>query len=222
MPIIFLHGFLGHPKDWDAVRSHLQCESIALTLPGHLNEPMTEDIVRTVHEKLGGGLLVGYSAGGRLALALKARFPLHYTQVIALSAHPGISDTKEREKRRQQDATWIEMLRNEPLKSFLQKWYAQPLFEGLSVNMDHRIQHDPLKLALFLERFGTGNVRSPKLYPETIFACGDRDLKYKALYHKIPHIIIPASGHAIHLENPQACARLIKEKIDENKLATRT
>lgn len=222
MSLVFLHGFLGHPKDWDGVRAGLTCESQVVTLPGHLHKPMAEDLVLHVHKELGEGphFLVGYSAGGRLALALKARFPSAYSDVIALSAHPGLVDAGERERRRTKDALWIDKLRKESLENFLEAWYAQPLFTDLKVNLDHRLCHNSVELALFLERFGVGCMPTPQLHPGTLFAYGERDLKYKTLYHTLPShvqaVAIPAAGHALHIENPEACAKLIKGAIHEH------
>ena len=221
MPLIFLHGFLGHPKDWDLVRAQLKRRSLALTLPGHLDQPFSEDITLSVHKQLGEGphLLVGYSAGGRLALNLKTRFKENYSKVIAFSAHPGLSSEKERKERFETDLLWIQSLRSSSLEDFLKAWYAQPLFEGFQVDLKYRLLHDPKQLALFLEHFSCGKIPVPKIDPETVFICGERDLKYKSLYSKLAPklkvIQIPQAGHAIHLENPKACAEIIEREINE-------
>ncbi len=116
--------------------------------------------------------------------------------------------------------SWIDKLRKESLENFLEAWYAQPLFTDLKVNLDHRLCHNSGELALFLERFGVGCMPTPQLHPGTLFAYGERDLKYKTLYHTLPShvqaVAIPAAGHALHIENPEACAKLIKGAIHEH------
>jgi hypothetical protein len=55
-----------------------------------------------------------------------------------------------------------------------------------------------------------------------LFLHGEKDLKYAALYTKLHlnAISIKGVGHAIHLENPKACAEAIKLQLTNYKYLT--
>ena len=121
---LFLHGFLGQKEDWDPLFSHLKhLDCHAIDLPGHGTSPMTEDIALTIKQAFSEAkTLIGYSAGGRIALELKERFPNDYGQVIVLSSHPGLTSEEERKERLAWDQKWIDLLKTEPIENFLDKW----------------------------------------------------------------------------------------------------
>ena len=94
--------------------------------------PFADDIAEAIKQEVGrADFVIGYSAGGRIALELKARFPDSFDRVIAISAHPGLINDDEKAKRRSIDEKWIELLETVPFEYFLEKWYAQPLFAPL-------------------------------------------------------------------------------------------
>ena len=221
--LLFLHGFLGQKEDWDPLFSHLSkdLQPCAIDLPGHGNTPIAEDIARAVKQQIhSASIIVGYSAGGRLALQLKSRFPEAFGKVIALSTHPGFLTEKEKKARK----NWAQMLRQIPLGEFLEKWYDQELFRSLKKHpifpsmYERRKKQDPHALAFFLERLNISKKEAPKIFPNTHFIYGEEDLKYAALYRKlfsIEQIKIENAGHALHLENPRAAAKVIERLIHE-------
>lgn len=220
---LFLHGFLGQKEDWDPVLAHLpsSLSTKAINLPGHGGQPVAEDVALAVKEQVGqADTLIGYSAGGRVALELKSRFPDDYGQVIAISAHPGIVDIQERAKRFEEDRKWIELLKEGSFEEFLQKWYAQALFAPLSPStFARRTKQKPEHLAHFLEHYSTGKKIPPELFPGTFFICGKEDLKYVQLYRTLPQsmrIILLENGyHALHLDQPERIANIITKVIHE-------
>lgn len=232
--LTFLHGFLGNKSDWQPLFECLSPKMThsAIDLPGHGNTPFHPDIIGYVKknlDSLGTKHLIGYSAGGRLALALKANFPEAFGCTIVLSGHPGIADPQERKVRIAQDQIWIERLRTLSMDRFLELWYAQPIFASLRKKellfqevMRKRLVQDPIMLSHFLETFSTGLFSPPKLYPDTLFLCGEQDLKYRHLYLILPSFIkvqyLAGSGHLLPLENPQGCADAIFQFI-QNRVA---
>jgi len=232
--MLFLHGFLGQKEDWDLLFSHLPVSfpKQAIDLPGHGQRPMASDIAQSVHEKVPNAkVLVGYSAGGRLALELKERFPNSYERVIVHSADPGLTSEKEKKSRWEKDQQWIQMLQTEPFDLFLQKWYAQDLFKSLRKNchfaemLARRKKQDPKQLAQFLTQFSIARKNPSKIFPSTIFLYGEEDLKYEKQYRTLGPLVkvikIPKASHAVHLENPKECARIITGAFDEQRcLAT--
>lgn len=211
---LFLHGFLGQKEDWDPLFEHLpedfQRKAIDL--------PVAEDLAAAVHQIVPScPVLIGYSAGGRLALEMKSRFPENYGTVIAISSHPGLTCEKEKAERWKRDQEWISLLEKAPFSAFLEKWYAQDLFNGLDTKeiLTRRMQQNPKRWAHFLTHFSVAKKNPPQIYPNTLFIYGKNDLKYAQLFHKIAFSCLVESvenaGHTVHLENPQSLAEILYE-----------
>ncbi len=174
--LVFLHGFLGTKDDWQPLCNCLPSKFLysAIDLPGHGTTPFSIDIIGKVKKTLdilGAKHLVGYSAGGRLALALKACFPNTFARTIVLSGHPGIANPKDRLIRYKQDLIWAKCLRTLPMQEFLDLWYMQPIFASLRKKeslfrtvIEKRLIQDPIALSLFLETFSTGLSLPPKRF----------------------------------------------------------
>ncbi|MES2122012.1 MAG: alpha/beta fold hydrolase [Chlamydiota bacterium] len=218
--LIFLHGFLGCPDDWDEVISHLpqfHCTPIAIPQEGAIVEQLRHHIRTAFPQK---PHCIGYSMGGRIALQLTDLC----ASTTALSAHPGLKGAKEREQRWLLDTIWIDQLRTLPFDLFLERWYAQPLFASLHNKpdllqkiMSRRIHQNPERLASMLEQLSLAKqpLVSPAVLSSTCFVFGEEDWKYRALCDKLAFVkMIPHAGHAIHLEKPAECAHTIKEVID--------
>jgi 2-succinyl-6-hydroxy-2,4-cyclohexadiene-1-carboxylate synthase len=196
--LVFLHGFLGSPQDWDGVIQHLPEYSCkALSYPFQIPS---------------GSILIGYSMGGRIAL--RSSQPK-----ILLSTHPGLITPEEKAERWRQDELWIKKLQQEPLDSFLKAWYAQPLFDSLRSHpafpeaLSRRLKQDPEVLAHMLIQESLAHQEFKR--PEAIFLHGEFDQKYAQLYKNlnIPSLEIPGAGHAAHLENFQGCAEAIRQSL---------
>jgi 2-succinyl-6-hydroxy-2,4-cyclohexadiene-1-carboxylate synthase len=197
-PLVFLHGFLGSPQDWEGVIKHLPEYSCgALSYPFQIPPD---------------SILIGYSMGGRIAL--RSSQPK-----ILLSTHPGLKTSEEKAERLRQDQLWIKKLQQEPLDSFLKAWYAQPLFDSLRTHpafpevLSRRLKQDPEVLARMLSQESLA--RQEFILPKAVFLHGQFDQKYAQLYKNlnISSLEISNAGHAAHLENPHECARAIREGI---------
>ncbi len=224
--LLFLHGFLGQKEDWDFLRAQLPFPSCAIDLPGHGESPIAEDIALAVKGQIpSADFVIGYSAGGRVALELKERFPKDFGKLILISAHTGLKSEEERKERWKIDQQWIEMLTCAPFESFLEKWYDQKLFQSLknstyfSALLERRKKQNPTFLAQFLLQYSIAKKKPSQVYPGTIFICGEEDLKYATAYRRLNRLHttyeIKNAGHAIHLENPKACAKVIEKEINE-------
>jgi 2-succinyl-6-hydroxy-2,4-cyclohexadiene-1-carboxylate synthase len=235
---VFLHGFLGAKEDWQEMWSLLSESFFCLgfdlfDLPGHGSSPalstdylnlLSNEIARTAAPN---PILIGYSLGGRLALQLAQADPSRYSHVIALSAHPGISDEKERQARLSYDLEWTDKLKHLEMDAFLTEWYDQPLFRSLRKRPDllqsileKRKTQDPKKMADVMSLLSPARQNAiGAFHPRTLFLYGDEDEKYQKLYSMIPKEVcvrkIELSGHIVHLENPKACAMRIQEWLEE-------
>jgi 2-succinyl-6-hydroxy-2,4-cyclohexadiene-1-carboxylate synthase len=215
--LIFLHGFLGSSEDFSPLIAQLEsdfyCCAPDLTTPTALI-----DALRKLQPLP--TFLIGYSMGGRVALHLAAQAKM--CRLILLSTNPGLTSTKEVAARKEEDLKWAELLETLPLEKFLDLWYAQPLFASLKKKkelfeplLQRRLSIDSKGHANLLRRFGLGTQISSLLPAEATFMYGEEDLKYSNLSHTLPpnwkKIKIAGSGHAVHLENPEACAHHIQE-----------
>jgi len=212
--IIYIHGFLGSPEDWDPLCSELPGPYERRSTPEGIKKPVT---------------LIGYSLGGRLALNFATRFPHLIEKLIILSSNPGIDDLEERQARLKWDQGWCDIIDNEGLSTFIERWYEQPLFSSFRKTsnfqeiLKRRLQNDPNSIKETFQKW------SPAILPScwnaiksfsfpSLFLFGEHDIRYHSIQKRLVELgletdLIANSGHAIHLENPQACVEKIKEFI---------
>ncbi len=233
--IVFLHGFLGSGDDWLPIARQLEHEycSVLVDLPGHGESSIAAngnpdtfftETVDTLAEELSRSaapepcLLVGYSMGGRIALALLLRHPDLFEKAIIVSASPGLRTKEERISRQENDegiARKIEI----NFEGFIEAWYDQPLFATLKIHPafqeteQKRKINDPQNLASALRLLGTG--RQPSVWDELQknrmpiqFFFGKKDLKFVEIGRQIVSLcpesrleVFPGCGHTLHIEN---------------------
>jgi len=224
-PLIFLHGFMGSKEDWkemfESFESRFYC--IAFDLPGHGSTPYCDEMMSVLkkeiqkYEGIAKPAIIGYSMGGRIALRSQ-----HLASKIAIiSGHPGLKSKKEKEERRKSDEIWCEKLLTLPFDLFFAEWYAQPIFQTFSRNgplmqliIKRRMKQNPHHLSHVLRQMSLGNQpRITRYRCPCLFLYGEEDWKYREIYNKLPKTVgvagIKNSGHAIHFENPQECAKKI-------------
>lgn len=244
-PLVLLHGFLGTGADWHSLRAALGTERtyLAPTLPGHGAEPapVPEDdddallgvvaflLAQAPPEPFD---LVGYSMGGRLALALLAAAPERVRRAVIVSASPGLEDEGERAARRELDRVRAAALRALPFELWLETWYGMPLFDALRASpaypgmIERRLQGRPDALAAALEAFSPG--RQPPLRQRlatcpvpALLMAGSLDAKYvasnRALAEANPAfeaMTVADAGHAPQLERPDEFHDAVRRWLD--------
>ena len=113
-PLLLLHGFTGSGESWEPLLPAL-CEHIrvlTVDLPGHGRTRVPDEVaaysmprvVETLAEMLvasnaAPAHVLGYSMGGRVALALAAHAPHLVQRLILESASPGLATHEERTPR---------------------------------------------------------------------------------------------------------------------------
>lgn len=246
-PVVLLHGFLGTGADWHPLRAALGTDRayLAPTLPGHGAEPAPiptddEDIFGAVVEGLVAEVppepfdLVGYSMGGRFALALMAAAPERIRRAVVVSASAGIEDEGARAQRRELDRVRAGALRSLPFELWLETWYGMDLFAHLRASaayapmLARRLEGRPDALANALEAFSPG--RQPPLgkplatcpVPALLMA-GSEDAKYvasnAALADANPAFeatTVANAGHAPQLERPDDFHDAVRRWLDES------
>ena len=181
-------------------------------------------------------MLLGYSMGGRIALSYTCRYPQRVTQLMLESASPGLMDDGDRQARKKADEALADKIMRNGVPSFVEAWANIPLFatqKSLPFDVqqaiwEERIHQRGIGLANSLRGMGTGvmpplwDALSQLPLPVTLIT-GELDHKFVQLNKKMEkslrnakHVIIPAVGHAIHVENPIKFATIVKETISPN------
>ena len=243
--VVFLHGFLGAKEDWLPVMNRVapKFDCIALDLPGH-----GEHRVNNVLPDMAGVIawldkarrslagvawhMVGYSLGGRIALAYACEHPGHVQSLTLVSASPGIDHPTERAQRCARDAEWANDLISLPPEIVLARWYEQPVFSSLRAKPDlrsdliaRRSSGNMLQLAEALRAWGPGSVPSLWNRLNTLpmpvqWIAGEGDPLYTAMGERIHALapvvdvrIIAGAGHTVHLEQPDELGHTIERFI---------
>ncbi len=230
-PLLWLHGFTQTRSSAARFRSILAERRTILTvdLPGHGEAAALGGSLLEIADLVAGALegpvdLGGYSMGGRVALHVALAHPHRVRRLIVLGATRGIADPIERHARRERDLALAERLGTLGAEAFLSEWLAQPLFAGLAPDPLERASRsrDAEGLARSLRDAGTGTQewlgdRLAEVNAPTLALAGQRDAKFSLEARAIAESVargraelVPDAGHAAHLEQPAATARLVE------------
>jgi 2-succinyl-6-hydroxy-2,4-cyclohexadiene-1-carboxylate synthase len=246
--VAFLHGFTGSTKTWEEVITYLpnSVEILAIDLIGHGETASPVDPARYYVEQQIEDLnelflqlnwtdfaLVGYSMGGRLALAYAEKYSV--SQLILESSSPGLEDEEARAERKKADEVIANKLIVEDHESFVDFWESIALFDSqksLSAEKcqfirNERLAQSKIGLSNSLIGFSTGVQFSywgklAQLDLPILLLTGELDKKFceiaKQMQKNLPNaewIEVKDAGHAIHVEKPEIFATIIKEVIIE-------
>ncbi|WP_019849974.1 2-succinyl-6-hydroxy-2,4-cyclohexadiene-1-carboxylate synthase [Desulfitobacterium sp. PCE1] len=235
-PIICFHGFAENLSTWEFIQLN-DCQMVLVDLIGHGHsekphspEPYSlPNLLRHLHELIDHlgftrYFLLGYSMGGRIALAYGLAYPSEVQGLILESSSYGVCHVDSRARRRQQDVWLAEAIQEKGVEWFNQYWSNLDLFasqnqlpqEIRSKINARRLQNAPHGLANTL--LGSGQGIFPCLKDQitdlsipTLYINGEYDEKYKKigqdfikLNPQIKREIIPGVGHNSHIENPAA------------------
>ena len=134
-PFVGLHGFTGAPDVFTALDvSFLWAPFLA----GHGRSPnieatsFQEEVARLAGELRKRAVskvhLLGYSMGGRLALGLLDFAPQLFARATLIGVNPGLQSEEERESRRAWETEWVNILNNEGIAGFEERWSSLPIF----------------------------------------------------------------------------------------------
>ncbi len=243
-PLLLLHGFTGSSESWapllPALSEHFRV--LAVDLPGHGRARALDDIAayampRVVDELAqlldaqgtAPAYVLGYSMGGRVALALAAHAPDKVQQLILESASPGLATAEERAARIAADEALAARIEAHGVEAFVDEWQCLPLFASqrtLPAEVRQRVRAQRLRnhahgLALSLRGMGTGAQPSlwdalPSLRMPVHLLAGAHDAKFVAIAQSMARAlpnaaltVIPNAGHTVHLEAPDVWLRYV-------------
>lgn len=230
MRTLLVHGFTQTARSWDPVRAHLPAavdrEVTALEVPDGLDWDAT---VAALADAGGRGHWVGYSMGGRLALAVALTRPDLVDSLVLVSAASGIGDPTARSERVAADEHLAAEVERDGLESFLTRWLAQPLFATLPPDAaglaDRRTGNTVARVTHQLRALGQGaqpdySGRLAEIGARgvpVLLVTGALDAKYRdraadlaaAIGPTARHVTVADAGHAVHLERPVEVAALL-------------
>jgi 2-succinyl-6-hydroxy-2,4-cyclohexadiene-1-carboxylate synthase len=235
-PLVLLHGFTGSHETWRDLTEHLTSTHlvVALDLPGHGMSTLPDSLSWTFASVVddlawmiatlpsGNADVLGYSMGGRVALALTVEHPERVRRLVLESASPGIADQRERRQRQAADEQLAARIRREGVETFVTYWEALPMWETQAAIPDvvrerqrqTRLGHTSDGLATNLLATGTGAQESywadlAKLKTPVMVIAGELDLKFAQIAARMTEAmpnaqleIVAGAGHAVHLEQP--------------------
>ena len=239
-PLLLIHGFTGSSLSWGEelfsglAQAH---EVVAVDLVGHGESDFSpnperyrvEEMLKDLGQVLDALSIekarwLGYSMGGRIALAGAVSNPSLISCLILESASPGLAGESERKGRRRADEALAEGILRGGMEEFVDHWMGLPLFatqgklppKVRSLSRELKLQNRPEALAACLRGLGTGAQPSfweslQEIRVPTLLMAGEEDRKFTQVAERmaegIPGAVLrlmPRAGHAIHLENPFA------------------
>jgi 2-succinyl-6-hydroxy-2,4-cyclohexadiene-1-carboxylate synthase len=226
MRVILVHGFTQSADSWQPMIEALphDFDTIAIEVPEGLDFLSTAS---GIGARGGPGTYVGYSMGGRLCLALAVERPDLVEELVLVSASPGIADERERAARRAADEQLALDVERDGVDAFLDRWLDQPLFASLPrdvARVDERRRNNTVeRITHQLRALGQGVQpslwdRLSQLTMPVTLVSGAYDRKYTELANQMAAaigdgahtVLIPGAGHALHLEQPDALAVVLR------------
>ncbi|WP_456277889.1 2-succinyl-6-hydroxy-2,4-cyclohexadiene-1-carboxylate synthase [Bacillus sp. AK128] len=244
--LLLLHGFTGCKENWTFLidRFSSSYQVIALDLLGHgrTESPLLEErysFDRVCHDiyqlleqlSISDVHLIGYSMGGRVALAFSIMYPEKITSLLLESSSPGLLTEEERLTRIAADESLAHDIMENGIEPFVKKWENIPLFASQKKLPEEtkrkihgqRLHNVPIGLANSLKGMGTGRQLSywdklEMLKMPVLLVCGELDQKFCQIANqmkiRIPQAIIcqiSQVGHAIHVEEPDLFVKIVDE-----------
>lgn len=243
-PVLLLHGFTGTKGTWEGLVNDLKKDFrvITIDLLGHGEtdcplDPTRYDIthaakdLKELLDKLNEEKvhLLGYSMGGRLALAFACLFPERIASLLLESASPGLRTEEERRKRRASDEQLADYIETNGLEAFVDYWETIPLFssqnslpEDVKKNIrEERLAQNPIGLSNSLRGMGTGKQpsfweRLQELEFPVFLITGKLDPKFcniaEEMAERLQHVkkeTVFHAGHTIHVEQKKIFGRMV-------------
>ena len=244
-PIVFLHGFLGAGSDWGEIAAPLAEDYFCVCpdLPGHganitrdfdaqLSIPQLALELRALCAalSLSAPIVVGYSLGGRVALAAAVRYPEIMQALMLESTSAGLDTEAERQARAATDDARAAVLLADGIAAFMRTWYAAPLFESLQMRPQllaklqaARMCNDARWMSKVVSELSPGRAASvwaelPSVRLRTLLLAGALDVRYtesaQRMAAAMPNAIctvVADAGHNVHLEQPTAYIQALRD-----------
>jgi 2-succinyl-6-hydroxy-2,4-cyclohexadiene-1-carboxylate synthase len=241
--LFLLPGFLGEGKDFDPFMAdlakldpdlHVQALDWFETA-SHLLQENFETLGAALAEELekraeaGRPLYVlGYSLGGRMALALMDYWRqsprIQSAYFIFVSANPGLQNAQEREQRLRSDSQWAGRFRSEDWPTLMRDWNAQGVFKDSRQEPERpqrKSQRDLLAKCLMQWSLAKQPDYRAMLQVASnyLWITGGKDEKFTRLAVGLNNSkTIPAASHRVHLDSPIQLAEMVYQEIEATSI----
>ena len=246
--IIAIHGFNGSAAMWDffVEAAGNDYSIIRPELLGHGKSDSPDDPKLYDMKHTGRALTeityrmdvkqahwLGYSLGGRVALAAAVSLQERVLSLTLESASAGIDDIAERNARKESDDTMADKIEKGSIQGFVDYWESRPIFGSqtrlpLEIKQElraQRLMNTTNGLANSLRGIGVG-VQTP-LYKKLsgvefpcLFIAGEEDTKFSDIARRMHNSVSRSqifiayhSGHAVHMEQPKMFNRAVLKFI---------
>ncbi|MAG30123.1 MAG: 2-succinyl-6-hydroxy-2,4-cyclohexadiene-1-carboxylate synthase [Deltaproteobacteria bacterium] len=248
--LLVLHGFTGAAESMacvsDPLRASYRVARLELVGHGQSEAPdrveaysMDACALQIAEASRALGLerphLLGYSMGGRAALAAAVLRPAEFASLILVGATAGIADPVLRRERIASDEALADRIERDGIESFVDDWMALPIFASQSClgagalerARIQRLENRPEGLARSLRGMGAGAQRPlhdqlDRVVEPVLLVVGERDTKFRGLAASLEAAvpdartkIVAGAGHAAHLEAPETFAAIAIEFLAE-------
>jgi 2-succinyl-6-hydroxy-2,4-cyclohexadiene-1-carboxylate synthase len=249
---LLLHGFTGCAGSWEEELLTSLSRGrrvLAVDLPGlgagaDIPEPEwcgVEDVVEGLcavlsEREIEAADWVGYSMGGRIALAAAVLHPERVRRLVLESASPGLDDRTERARRKCGDDDLAQAIQDRGIEWFVDYWMGLPLFDSqgrmplalLQGARARRREGNAESLAAALKGLGAGAQPSywselQRVHLPVLLLTGEADQKYEematrmaGLFPHCEHTSIARAGHAPHFETPGAWLEAVTDFLSRN------
>jgi len=229
LPLVFLHGWLSDASDWAPVADGIGDKPILR--PDLVPRAGWEESIRQVTTSLPPCVLVGYSMGGRVALATALAPDSPARGLVLISANPGLEQERERESRAASDKRLLGNLTEANREAFLEAWFQQSLFQSVDAAtrrrwIDERASLDLTRQRGLLQCLGIAG--QPNFWPHlarlsipTLLITGELDTKYREILLRMSGhlpdaeaVVMPGASHAPHREQPALVRSLVESWYD--------
>lgn len=235
MKVGFVHGFTQTGRSWQQVVDLLgpTFECVTFDAPGHgTNTNGRRGLVECGDEiasALGGGAVVGYSMGARMALHAVLQHPSAFSRLVLVSGTAGIDDDDERRRRREADDALAARIIDIGVERFVDEWLAGPLFAHLPPDASQRglrLSNTAQGLADSLRWAGTGTQdplwrKISDITIPTLVVTGEADTKFDALGERLArmipgavHVSVAGAGHSVHMERPAEFVSILRSFLE--------
>jgi len=236
-----LHGALGEAADWRGLAERLAgrgrvVRSVDLWRFLACSPMGLDQFGRALNEEARaaggeGGVLLGYSMGGRLALhALLDRPPGVWAAAVIVSAHPGIENGRQRAQRRAADADWAAQALRGDWGEMLNEWNAQAvLADGPAPDRAGLVQRRQMVARSFIDwSLGAQEplwARLGEIEVPVLWVAGRRDGKFVELAERAAGLLPDAelwlaggAGHRVPWQADEAFASRVVEFLEQRCL----
>lgn len=217
--LVALHGFFGHPRDWEPLLGKGHSEQIYANIfedfpitPFQKWAPAFNIFAANKLSHCANKTLIGYSLGGRLALHALQQAPQQWNSAVIISTHPGLRDAHQKSQRVQMDAEWAERIRSMPWKTLMDMWYSLEVFRGDTI-VPQRVENEYHRenLAQALTTWSLGQQEDLQniifsLKMPILWIVGENDYKYREqaeglqFHHPLSKVLtVRNAGHRVFL-----------------------